>query len=195
MNFRARSIAAATPVVSRRRRPSVDSGGACQKIAQGRDPHTAVARGLQYRIDPVRPHRYAYVRVVQLSLFACRGSDRSGHFRCFSDLKQQISRVQTRGVSGAGKATNSLIHNRVRKRRENCRKKVPELFGSCLEKSLSLHPLRERNTARKRQKQVLKNFGKSSEILWRFRKMTYLCTRFECNTRFEAIRKKVLKKF
>ena len=35
----------------------------------------------------------AYVRVVQLSLFACRGSDRSGHFRCFSDLKQQISRV------------------------------------------------------------------------------------------------------
>ena len=60
---------------------------------------------------------------------------------------------------------------------------------------LSLHPLRERNTARKRQKQVLKNFGKSSEILWRFRKMTYLCTRFECNTRFEAIRKKVLKKF
>ena len=24
--------------------------------------------------------------------------------------------------------------------------------------------------------------------------MTYLCTRFECNTRFEAIRKKVLKK-
>ena len=83
----------------------------------------------------------------------------------------------------------------MRKRRENCRKKVPELFGSCLEKSLSLHPLRERNTARKRQKQVLKNFEKSSEILWRFRKMTYLCTRFECNTRFETIRKKVLKKF
>ena len=81
----------------------------------------------------------------------------------------------------------------MRKRRENCRKKVPELFGSCLEKSLSLHPLRERNTARKRQKQVLKNFEKSSEILWRFRKMTYLCTRFECNTRFETIRKKVLK--
>ena len=52
----------------------------------------------------------------------------------------------------------------MRKRRENCRKKVPELFGSCLEKSLSLHPLRERNTARKRQKQVLKNFEKISEI-------------------------------
>ncbi|CBK63903.1 hypothetical protein AL1_14670 [Alistipes shahii WAL 8301] len=25
--------------------------------------------------------------------------------------------------------------------------------------------------------------------------MTYLCTRFECNTRFETMRKKVLKKF
>ena len=84
MNFRARSIAAATPV---------DAGGARQKSAQGRDPHSAFARGLQYRIGPVRPLRYAYVRVVQLSLFACRGSDRSGHFRCFSDLKQQISRV------------------------------------------------------------------------------------------------------
>ena len=41
---------------------------------------------------------------------------------------------------------------------------------------LSLHPLRERNTAPGRKKQVLKNFEKSSEILWRFRKMTYLCT-------------------
>ena len=52
----------------------------------------------------------------------------------------------------------------MRKRRENCRKKVPELFGSCLEKSLSLHPLRERNTARKRQKQVLKKFRNPLEI-------------------------------
>ena len=75
--------------------------------------------------------------------------------------------------------TNSLIHNRVKEDCRNCRKKVFELFGICREKPLSLHPLRERNTPRKRRIEVLKNFEKSSEKFWRFRKKTYLCTRFD----------------
>ena len=40
-------------------------------------------------------------------------------------------------------------------------------------------PLESDKNYSETQKQVLKNFEKSSEIFWRFRKMTYLCTRFE----------------
>ena len=58
-------------------------------------------------------------------------------------------------------------------------KKVRKIFGSLSEKTLSLHPLRQRNSSENETKQVLKNFEKSSEIFWRFKKRTYLCGRFE----------------
>ena len=75
--------------------------------------------------------------------------------------------------------TNLLYNREVHIRAQKKQKKVPGLFGSYPEKPLSLHPLREKNTASGRKKTVLRNFEKSSKIFWRFGKMTYLCTRFE----------------
>jgi len=75
--------------------------------------------------------------------------------------------------------TNSLYNREVHIRAQKKQKKVPGLFGSYPEKPLSLHPLREKNTAPGRKKTVLRNFEKSSKIFWRFGNLTYLCTRFE----------------
>lgn len=44
-------------------------------------------------------------------------------------------------------------------------------------------------------KQVLKNFEKSSEIFWRFKKRSYLCSRFEIEKSTLRASKEVLKNF
>ena len=56
--------------------------------------------------------------------------------------------------------TNSLYNREVHIRAQKKQKKVPGLFGSYPEKPLSLHPLREKNTAPGRKKTVLRNFEK-----------------------------------
>lgn len=44
-------------------------------------------------------------------------------------------------------------------------------------------------------KQVLKNFEKNSEIFWRFKKRSYLCSRFEIEKSTLRASKEVLKNF
>ena len=66
--------------------------------------------------------------------------------------------------------TNSLYNREVHIRAQKKQKKVPGLFGSYPEKPLSLHPLREKNTASGRKKTVLRNFEKKFQNLLEIRK-------------------------